>query len=265
MFERIRHAGHQRRLSQFAGELLDSRHTPVPPAGWERCSLCREKLHDLLEIHQLVGNEQPHQTADPRFYREAVQSLARLHRTDGFRLALLPDRPHFGHAFQPSVRFALAAAAMVILLALPVFILLNPGDEVRPPVAGHAPTFQALPAAPAAISTPAAVPVATKSVPVAALSPAPAPKTAGVPPAAIPVCVPPSPAPAESADTALDSSQMVVMIHYLSGNISDGNSPVWDLNANGASDAVDLAMMLNLSVRNMSMQKPVSGHAKSKI
>ena len=44
---------------------------------------------------------------------------------------------------------------------------------------------------------------------------------------------------------------MVVMINYLSGNISDHGAPYSDLNADGRSGAVDLAMMLNLSVQNI--------------
>lgn len=248
MFERIRHARHQERMIRFAGELMRGTAVPAVPDSWNRCPHCRQEFRLLAEAHEAAGQGQA-APADDRFYREAVQSLARLHRTDGFRQALLPVAPMSAPAFQPVFRYALAAAAAVLLLVVPVLILVQEKDGAPartaavPPAVRTQPATQPAPVLSVTPEKPAA------AAPVARIAATQAPRALPRVPKAAPLPIPAAEPPRAAA---VDSSQLVVMINYLSGNISDHGAPYSDLNSDGRSGAVDLAMMLNLSVQNIS-------------
>ncbi len=248
MFERIRHTRHQDRMVRFAGELMRGSAAPSVPDSWNRCPLCREEVRLLAEAHEAAGQGQP-APADDRFYREAVQSLARLHRTDGFRQALLPAAPVSAPAFQPAFRYALAAAAAILLLVVPVLILVQEKDGAPVRTAAHPPAVRTLSPAPAAPAPAVTAEQPAPAAPETRIASAPAPRALPRAPKAAPV-----PAVEPPQPPAVDSSQMVVMINYLSGNISDHGAPYSDLNSDGRSGAVDLAMMLNLSVQNIPTQ-----------
>ena len=243
MFERTRHARHHDRMIRFAGELMRGSASPAVPGSWNRCPHCREEFRLLAEAHEASGQGQA-APADDRFYREAVQSLARLHRTDGFRQALLPAAPRAVPAFQPAFRYALAAAAAILLLVVPVLILVQDKDGAPVRTVANPPAVRSLPPAPSAPSPSVKAVKPAAPAPEARIAAAARPRARKAAPLPVPAAEPPK-------SPAVDSSQMVVMINYLSGNISDHGAPYSDLNDDGRSGAVDLAMMLNLSVQNI--------------
>jgi hypothetical protein len=235
-------------MIRFAGGLMREGASSAVPDSWSRCPHCREEFRLLAEAHEAAGQGQP-APADNAFYRHAVQSLARLHRTDGFRKALLPGGSPAVHSFQPAFRYALAAAAAILLLVVPVLILVQEKDGAPVRTAARPAAIRTLPATPPAPAPSVMAEQPAAAAPVARVAAVPAqrtrPRTHNAPGR-------PAPAPEPSRLAAVDSSQMVVMIHYLSGNISDGGAPYSDMNDDGRSGAVDLAMMLNLSVQNIS-------------
>ncbi|MBN2432094.1 MAG: hypothetical protein JXQ27_11490 [Acidobacteria bacterium] len=199
-----------------------------------RCRTCQRELQDFEEIRSAMS---PGDTPVPasRVFAPAVETLRRLHLRDGFRERLLPEEPAAARAFNPSPALRLAGFALMMLLIVTVPLVLyysgRPAD-----VAPAAITVKTVESAPPDPGATASLPTVTPAQP------------ALRPPSANPI-----PSDTEARGVVIDSATLVLLTNYLSGNINRNNFRYVDLNHNGMVDAVDLAVILNFSVDNVTL------------
>jgi|GEM_PF-4741524 len=236
MFFRNSHDEHKVMLARYLAEELSPAEKIRFMKMLARCRSCQRELQEFEEIRAGMNPEEPVIPVSKR-YTSAVDTLRRLHLHDSFRERLLDDERDTTRTFAlfPVLRVAGYALVMLLIITVPLMIYYSDGPADTP------------------LRT-----VATRSVesaapdPVTPLEPPPANTRRPTlrPPAAAPI-----PSVTEAQGIVLDSATLVLLTNYLSGNISQNKFNYVDLNQNGMVDAVDLAVILNFSVDNVTQQQ----------
>jgi hypothetical protein len=236
MFFRDTHQEHKVFIARYLAEELAPADKIRFMKKVARCRHCQKELREFEEIRTEM-RENNEETISSRTFAPAVETLRQLHLRDGFRERLLPDKKAAGGNFSLAPAFRLAGYGLMILVIISVPLLLHyTGGSAETPLPEVVKTTS-LPPEPAMANTP----------PEAAVVPS---KPAIRPPAPGPI-----PAATEEQGVILDSASLVLLTNYLSGNINQNNFEYVDLNHNGMIDAVDLAVILNFSVDNVTQSQ----------
>lgn len=221
------------------------------------CARCREAVRQFDETRQsgAAGTEPP---VSSTTFQPAVETLFRMHRDRVFQRRLLPPEPvtpRFALFPQPVMRYAMAAAMMLVIgLALISFRDSNPGPQI-PAVPGESTVITAN--RPSGTVTGGPAIAETRPAPVSVQS---APRLAPAAPVAVKKTAvvrtrQPIAPPSDAQGVVIDSAKIVTMINYLSGNLPVERRVGLDFHPGGRPDAVDLTLILNLSVGNDSLEQ----------
>jgi len=254
------HESHKVWISLYLNDELRSDEKILFMKKVARCKKCQEELRCFEDIRRTMTGAAK-TTVAPSVYKPAVETLHRMHREDVFQHRLL----HVNDAGQPSnagfpfMRFALYGLLLLLVLTLP-FLLIPDQWLPSKQIVRQSRVPDAVPSSEAAEEQAGIKEPIVRHVDQL--------KTDKFHPPVMDVTTPkslketidiarmkPVPSPMEEQGILMDSATVVLLINYLSGNISNGRRLEVDLNCNGVTDAVDLAVLLNFNVDNITNEQ----------